>query len=195
MADWHAVVVEGPDATLRAFTAGFLAGRGEVRGAVLHGPDLGLEAGSFGERLYALLHGGKHEVLLVDARLGAALASALAGHAGDLGIRVADHAIIASAAFAFSAQTPSRETASRIKAALRHVPAGVTLTDDEREEIDPDAAGVDLYAPAYAYTFRVSGRITGAFDGVLAMQRQLRELDFVTVERLELVETPLDSGT
>jgi hypothetical protein len=195
MADWHAIVIEGPDTTLRAFTAGFLAGRGEVREAVLHGPDVGLEAGSFGERLHVLLHGGRHEVLLVDGRLGSPLASALAGHADDLGIRVADHAVIASASFAFGAQTPSREAASRIKAALHHVPAGVTLTDVEREEIDPDAAGMELYAPVHAYIFRASGRITGAFDGVLAMQRQLCDLDFVTVEHLELVETPLDSGT
>lgn len=195
MADWHAIVVEGPDTTLRAFTAGFLAARGEVREAVLHGPDVGLEAGSFGERLHALLHGGRHEVLLVEARLGAALASALAGQAGDLRIRVADHARIAAASFAFSAETPARGAASRIKAALRHVPGGVALTDDEREEIDPDAAGLELYAPVHAYIFRASGRITGTFDGVLMMQRQLRELDFVTVERLELVETPLDSST
>jgi hypothetical protein len=195
MADWHAIVVEGPDPALRGFTAGFLAGRGEVREAVLHGPDVGLEPGSFGERLHALLHGGRHEVLLVDARLGAALTSALASHAGDLGIRVAEHAVITSASFAFRAQTPSREAASRIKAALHHVPADVALADDEREEIDPDAAGVELYAPAPAYTFRASGRITGPFEGVLAMQRRLRELDFVTLEGLQLVEGGTGRGS
>jgi hypothetical protein len=48
---------------------------------------------------------------------------------------------------------------------------------------------VELYAPVHAHAFRASGRITRAFGGVLAMQRQLRKLDFVTVERLELVET------
>lgn len=62
------------------------------------------------------------------------------------------------------------------------MPAGVALTDDERDEIDPDATGLELYAPVYAYIFRASGRITGAFDGVLTMQRQLRELDFDTVQ-------------
>ena len=78
--------------------------------------------------------------------------------------------------------------------ALRYVPADVTLTDDEREEIDPDAAGMELYAPVPAYIFCASGGITRAFDGILAMQRQLRDLDFVTVERLELVESRLDSS-
>ncbi len=108
---------------------------------------------------------------------------------------MADHAVIQSASFAFRAETPSREAASRIKAALHHVPAGVALADDEREEIDPDAAGVELYAPAPAYTFRASGRITGPFDGVLAMRRRLRELDFVSLERLQLAEAVPGSGS
>ena len=195
MADWHAIVLEGPYIGLRAFTAGFLAGRGEVREAVLHGPDVGVETGSFGERLHSLLHGGRHEVLLVDARLGAVLASALADHAGDLGIRVVDRAVIASASFTFRAQTPSREAASRIKGALHDVPAGVALTDHEREEVDPDAGGTELYAPAPAYTFRASGSITGLLDGVLAMQRRLRGLDFVTLEGLQFVERVAGPGS
>ena len=63
------------------------------------------------------------------------------------------------------------DAASCIKVALRYVPADVTLTDDEREEIDPDAAGMELYAPVHGYIFCASGRIMGAFDGILAMQR------------------------
>ena len=51
------------------------------------------------------------------------------------------------------------------------MPADVTLTDDKREEIDPDIAGMELYAPVHGYIFCASGRIMGAFDGILAMQR------------------------
>ena len=75
------------------------------------------------------------------------------------------------------------------------MPADVTLTDHEREEVDPDAGGVELYAPAHAYTFRASGRITGPLDGVLAMQRRLRGLDFVTLEGLQLVEGVAGPGS
>ena len=128
MADWHAIVIEGPDKTLRAFTAGFLAGRGEVRGAVLHGPDIGVEAGSFGERLHSLLHGGRHEVLLVDGRLGAALTSALAGHADDLGIRVTDHAVIVSASW------PNLETLAMLLAyTLVSLLVGAKIFDGYRD--------------------------------------------------------------
>ena len=193
MADWHAIVVDGPDATLRAFTAGFLAGRGVPRAAVLHGPDIPVELGSFGERLQARLHGGRHEVLLVDASLGTALAAALAREADALGIRVAEQAALTGASFEFSAETPSREAAARIHAALASLPGGVTLADQEREEVDPDAGGVELYAPVHAYTFRVKGRATGTVDGLLALHRRLKGLDFVKAEPLHLDETPIIS--
>ena len=191
MTDWHTIVVEAPDAVLRGFVAGFLAGREEPREAVLHGPDLGIDGGTLGERLRALLHGGRHEVLLVEARLAGALASALAQHADEIGARVAAHAGITGASFAFHAETPSRAAAEHIRAALGALPTGVMLTDGECEEIDPDVAGVELYAPAHAYTFRAGGRIGGTLEGVLAMHRRLSETDFVTPEPLQLEETPL----
>src|SRR5438093_2338987 len=53
MTAWHELVVEGAERTLRAFVAGFLAGRGEHAGGVF-GSDIALAAGSFGERLKAL---------------------------------------------------------------------------------------------------------------------------------------------
>jgi hypothetical protein len=194
MVDWHAIVVDGPDTALRAFAAGFLAGRGEPREAVLHGSNLPLEPGSFGDRLSALLHGGRHEILLVDARLGAALTSALARHTDELGIRVTEHVAVTAVSFKFSAETPSPEAAARIEAELANPPAGVTLIDQGREEIDPNVHGVGLRDPAHAYTFRAKGGATGALDGVLALHHRLEETDFVTVEPLHLVETPIDSG-
>jgi hypothetical protein len=194
MADWHAIVVDGPDAVLRSFAAGFLAGRGEPRDAILHGPDLALEPGSLGERLQALLHGGRHEVLLVEARLGGPFAAALEQHAEELGVHVAERAAVAGASFGFSAETPSREAAAHIQAALRELPAGVTLTDGQQEEIDPEVRGVHLYDPAHPYTFRATGRVAGTLDGVFAMHRRLSATDFVTVEPLHLEETPVGSG-
>ena len=47
MTDWHELVVEGAERTLRAFVAGFLAGSGERAGGVF-GSDVALELGSPG---------------------------------------------------------------------------------------------------------------------------------------------------
>jgi hypothetical protein len=46
MADRDVIIVDGPDDVLRAFVAGFLAGRAVDRDAVIYGSDLPLEHGS-----------------------------------------------------------------------------------------------------------------------------------------------------
>jgi hypothetical protein len=86
--------------------------------------------------------------------------------------------------------TPSREAADASTRSSPPAP-GVRLVDEEREEIDPAAHCVDLYVPAHEYTFRSRGRIIGVLDGVVAIHRELRDTDFVTVEPVHLEERPL----
>ena len=188
MADRDVIIVDGPAGTWRAFVAGFLAGRTVDRAAVVYASDLPFDHGSLGERLRALLPGGHHEaLLLVDAGIGPALAAALRA-AEDLGVRVTEHTRLAAAWFRFAAETPSREAASRIRGLVTHPPPGVMVVDEEREELDPEAGGVELYAPVHSYTFRARGRMIGALEGVVAIHRQLRDTDFVTVEAIHLEE-------
>jgi hypothetical protein len=191
--DRDVIIAEGPEGTVRAFVSGFLAGRAVDRAAVVYGSDLPLDQGSLGERLRALLPGGRHEaLLLVDARIGRALAGAMRA-ADDLGLGVAEHQRLVAAWFTFAAETPSREAAARIHELITRFEPGVMLVDEEREEFDPDAAGVELYAPVHAYMFRARGRITGELDGVVAIYRQLGDTDFVTVEAIRLEERDLPS--
>lgn len=191
MPERDVMVVDGPDDVLRAFVAGFLAARGVDLSAVIYGSELHLVHGSVRERLRTLLPGGRHEALLLaDTSLAPELASALSA-AADLRLRVAAHMRLERAWFMFTAETPSREAAARIHTLITRPAPGVMLVDEEREEIDPAAHGVDLYAPAHEYTFRARGRITGELDGVVAIHRELRDTDFVTVEPVHLEECPL----
>jgi hypothetical protein len=194
LAERDVIIVDGPDETRRAFVAGFVAGQGADRASVVYGSDLPLVRESIGARLRALLPGGRHEALLLaDVRLAPALTSALRA-ADDLGLRVAEQARLTAVWFTFTADTPSRDAAARIHALVTRPAPGVMLVDEEREEIDPAAHGVDLYAPAHEYTFRARGRITGMLDGVVAIHRELRDTDFVTVEPVHLEERPLQGS-
>ena len=194
MAERHVIVVDGPDDdAARHSSTGFLAASGRRPTAVVYGSDLPLVHESIGERLRALLPGGRHEALLLaDTRLAAALASASARRRDDLetarrGARAARRGVV-------HVHGRDAVTRGRCDASTRsspRSPAGVTLVDEEREEIDPVAHGVDLYVPAHEYTFRARGRITGVLDGVVAIHRELRDTDFVTVEPVHLEERPL----
>src|SRR5947199_10686350 len=76
MTDWYELVVEGAERTLRAFVAGFLAGRGERAGGDF-GSDVALELGSPGERLRALFAARSHQIFLAPHPLAAPLPQAL----------------------------------------------------------------------------------------------------------------------
>jgi hypothetical protein len=67
MGNWHVIAVEGPERELRAFVSGFLADRKADPSSVVLGDDVGLETGSPGDRMRALLHGGHHALLVPDA--------------------------------------------------------------------------------------------------------------------------------
>src|SRR2546426_2846942 len=75
MTAWHELVVEGAERTLRAFVAGFLAGRGEHAGGVF-GSDVALAAGSLRGRLRALFAAGSPHVFLAPAPLALPLGQA-----------------------------------------------------------------------------------------------------------------------
>src|SRR5213593_4245237 len=134
MAEWHELVVEGTERTLRAFVAGFLAGRGERAGGVF-GSDVALAAGSLGERLKALFAAGSHQVFLAPGPIAVPLAQALGEHGRELGLAVERRRLVESGKFSLRAEAFSRDVAAQIRATLLTVlPAGVRVEQRSEEE-------------------------------------------------------------
>ena len=187
MTEWHELVVEGAERTLRAFVAGFLAGRGEHAGGVF-GSDVALAAGSLGERLKALLAAGSHHVFLAPAPIAVPLAQALGARGRELGLAIGSRRLIHSAKFSFRAEVFSREIAAQTRSALlTALPAGVRVEQpSEKEETHPEAHGPEPFAPLHEYIWRVSGDIVGPFEGVFEVWQRARTLDFVEADSLHL---------
>jgi hypothetical protein len=189
MTEWQVVVIEGPRTTAHAFVFGFAAGSG-VDPALLRFVEKDLEAARVSERLRALLHGG-HSVVLAPASHAPTIATAVEATGDALGLRVTHRGGVASVTFGWHAQTPSRDAAAKIRAAFAELPAGATVTQVSEAETDSTAHGVELRDQRHEYSFTMTGRVTGAPDGVLAMHRRVTGLDFVRVEPLHLDERPL----
>jgi hypothetical protein len=195
---WHVITVVGAEKALRAFVAGFLAGR-QMRGPVLFGHDLGVGAASLSERVHDLFAAGSHYILLAPESAAIPVAAALRKRGGDADLRVESLATVLSAMMPFSAEVFSEELAVQVRSALREsLPPGVTVerfSDTEKRE--PDASGAALYAPEHSFTYRASGRLVGALPGVLEMRRRALDLEFVTVESitLETQPDPTSSGS
>src|SRR5437867_6607505 len=117
MSEWHELVIQGADRTLRGFVAGFAAGRGDVA-PVLFRADIELETSSIGERLRALFAAGSHHAVFAPAPFAAALAVALEARGEELGLRLEHRRVITGAAFSFRVEVFAPELAREIRALL-----------------------------------------------------------------------------
>jgi len=180
MAEWHELVIEGTERTLRAFVAGFLAGRGERSGGGVFGSDVALEPASLGERLRGLFMAGSHHVFLAPEATAVPLAQALGACGAELGLTPERRRRVESAKFSARAEAFSRDVAGRIRAALLdNLPAGVRAEQrSETEETHPEARGPEPFAPLHAYIYRVAVDIVGSCEGVLRVWERARTLDF-----------------
>jgi hypothetical protein len=188
---WHELVIEGPahgaEQAVRAFVAGFVAGRGAEPGSVLVGADVPLTHPTVVERLRALVRGGSHAVVFVTDALLRPLGEALAQQGAAAGLRLEHARPVHRAAFHFTAEAFSREIAADIRAALARLPPGVQVEGrTETEEEHPDVEGVELYAPVHRYAYRVAGDVVGTLSGVLAVHRALGAIEVVEAGPIEV---------
>jgi hypothetical protein len=176
MAGWHALLLTGTAAVVRAFVAAFAAGRDEPGRAVL-GDDVAFETASLGERLKELLGGAGHHVVFAPEPLASALARAVQELGGRVGLGLERSQPVGSASFPFRVEAFSRDVAREARAAVvGSPPAGVRVEGfSEHEEEHPEAAGPEPYAPLHAYVYRATGRVAGSLPAVLEVRRRALE--------------------
>ncbi|HYQ85203.1 MAG TPA: hypothetical protein VEP28_14510 [Rubrobacter sp.] len=180
MTAWYEVIIEGRVETIREILPG-VASDGD---APVWGEELDLHAATLPERLLEMLGARTHHLLFVPSSQIGALTRTLQSRPE---IRLERVREILGGGFSFQAEVYSQEAAARIREALHALPAEVRLEDfEEDEKVDPDARGVELYAPLHEYTYRASGRFTGLPSGLFEVHRKLKALDFVHQDKLEL---------
>lgn len=169
MSAWYELLIEGSEEALRSFLE-------EHPGAV-DGSKLQLAEESLAQRVLGFLGARTHHLLFAPAENAQELARGLEKEPN---LRLEHLREVESAGFSFETKTYSRDKAQEIQSALRSdLPLGISPMDlEEFEKVDPEAKGVELYAPVHDYTYRASGSFQGDLPGILAMHRRLEELDF-----------------
>jgi hypothetical protein len=157
----------------------------ETSRQVIRGTELHLEAGSFSERIRDLLGARTHQILFAPEEAAGALAAAVRR---DSALRLDGLRELSSAAFSFRAEAYSEPVKDDIRGFLcSALPPGVRLKNfSEREERDPEAKGVELFAPAHELTWQAEGTLEGAPSPVLELQRRAVAHDFCHPGPLEL---------
>jgi hypothetical protein len=173
MGDWHAIVVGGEEAAVRAFVERFARDRPSDDATAMIGADVGLERDSHADRLEP----GRHAVLVPDALM-VRFVDAVSGEAG-AGLRLVEWRAIVGASFGVEAEATSRAAAAAIRDALR--PFGdVRLAEHAEHEEEHARDGVRRYV------FRARGRIEGSLPGVLELRRRLAGVEGITTTMLRL---------
>ena len=194
MTEFYEFVIQGQTGWTLGFIQGYLRGHGETEG-VLDAEAEGFHCESLRERFRELIHPSSDTLhLIASDRVGASVLEAVAeavalGHATEM---VHKERIVA-ARFTFSTTVYSREHGERIREMFKNTAEGVTVKGEMTVKINPDAKGVEMYAPAHEYELKGEAVVAGPVDGVLDLHRQSRDEELINLGHLELVrETDSD---
>jgi hypothetical protein len=155
---------------IRAYLEGFFVGKGIKEGFVFTDESpYNLEA--IKERFK--FHGETLH-LICEASLRGPIGTAIKKAPEEMKLEVVETAKVTRAYFHFEFDTANRPVAGRIKRIFSSLPRGVCLTDFEPEEIiNPQAKGVEGYAPLHSYLYKGSGVVEGDAAGVHEVYKRM----------------------
>jgi len=190
-ATYSEVVVTGHAHGAFSYLQGFLEGRGIDPGRIFAAEDDGFACEPLRERIRDLL-GPSHATLhlLVPADLIPVVREGIdqaAARAEPMALK--DVRPVAGARFAYTFTAFARPDAERLQARFDHLAEGLTLAPESGVEvsIEPDAAGLEAYAPLHAFEAQGKGAVNGEVPAVIRFYRRLQEEELVQLKPLELV--------
>ena len=187
---YHELVIEGPRGWGLGYMQGFVRGSG-VRHMVFDAEEEGFDCEPFREHVRELLNPMAEILhLLAPAQLVPRLRRAVKESAAEgRKMNILHDRPVAGARFNFEFSIYSRQHATRLRRALETLKGGAQLTKGTRfDEIkDPDARGVEMYAPAHHYELHGKGGVEGDIDGVLPIYRLCRNEELSRVKEAVLL--------
>jgi hypothetical protein len=177
------VEFKGPRDRAIGFVEGYRLAAGE--GRVWFCPREHLDHGSLLDALKERMHLETHVIL--SRELADRVAEALE-ESDLLDLEVEETHEIECVELPFEFKCFSRDEAVEIRARIeKDLPEGVSLEDYEvKEDIDEDAAGVEMYSPVHDFIAAGKGRYVGTVPGVMEICRRLEGRDFIHPGRAQL---------
>jgi hypothetical protein len=187
---YHELVIEGPRGWGIGFLSGYLSGCGSDQ-MVLDGEEEGFDVETLREQIREILVPTAEILHLVAPRAvvphihRAVKVAASRGR----GMTIRHERVLTGASFSFEFCIYSRDHASRLRRRFDHLPPGARLTQGSHftEVRDPDARGLEMYAPVHQYELRGEGGVEGDLEAVLPIFRLCRDEELVHVFKAELI--------
>jgi hypothetical protein len=184
---FNEVVFQGKPKVVRAFLSGLLLGAGR-RSTVYFSFLDGVQHEGKAAKLAELIGlRGSDCYVIIDVETAIWLKGLARAIADETGLIITANRRIRSASMALSYHVCARRYDDEIMAALNNLPAGLKLTGFRRDvRVDPDANGVEAYAPAHEFEATGKGAITGPVDLVIELKRNLARFPLLQTVDIEL---------
>ncbi|UCG50853.1 MAG: hypothetical protein JSW58_11695 [Candidatus Latescibacterota bacterium] len=175
---YYELVIKGSGRLLKGFVRGYQAAKSIKRG-LIYCNDYPINTHHLKEILTLR---GDNVHLICAARLRSAFLKAVES-AKDLEFEVLSDQQITRTSLDFEFCTFNQDVASELKRIFRTLPVGLKLAQYEpKESVDPDAKGVEFYAPAHDYRFEAKGTVEGDIEKLISFHAKLAAHEFVEVE-------------
>ncbi|MFH1144064.1 MAG: hypothetical protein V1774_05930 [Candidatus Eisenbacteria bacterium] len=189
MSDFLLLVLAGDIRECRAFLAGVAAGR-KLPWRIHFAEECDVHTESLAHRLLERLHLDQDLThVLVAGEIVGAVREALHGVAPEAHVPIAlraEHPIL-EARLPYRFHAFSHQTAGTIHKALADLPAGVRLVDSKEEaRVDPEAKGIEIYAPTHEYELKGEGAIVGGCGEILAVRERFAAIEMIETEPILL---------
>ena len=184
---FYEIVMEGSPKMVRGFMSGLLLGEGRG-GTIFYNYEEGVYEESLPEKLAERLHLHPRNINFIVDGATRTLLQKLAKHIEqETGLRIVASRYIRSAEFPFCFKAYARRYGVEILGKLNNLPAGLRLEDfATEEEIHPEAAGIEAYAPVHDYEIEGKGKQVGRIDLLIAARHELDAHPLVEVGSIQL---------
>ncbi|MGB4549457.1 MAG: hypothetical protein WBI10_11115 [Syntrophales bacterium] len=184
---YYEVVVEGSFDLIKGFVLGFLQGR-RIEGEAVFSAERHIRR-SEGviQLLRQLTRRGNKSSIIIGRGVGRLLREALERIGDDLDLKVLSVREIKSAHFDFEFRTYAKKAGESLEETFRKLPPGVTLEGfDLKEDVHPEAKGVEAYAPLHHYEIRGKGRVAGDAKAVIDFYDRIEHNELIKLGDIRL---------
>jgi len=186
---YRELILEGSLPEVKAYLIGFARGR-EWPWEIRLCEEEEIDSESLGHKLLERLRLEKQITGIVapESQAQQLVAASAREEAGaPAGFRVRSDRLIREATCPYHFEVYNREHAAELRQLLETPLPGIACQPEKLEEIeDPQAKGVELYAPEHDYTMRGKGRLCGAVADVITVRRRMGAIPRVVVGSIQL---------
>jgi len=185
---YNEVVFEGSFDLMKGFVLGFLEGSG-IQGEAIFEAEHHIENESkFGQLLRLIGARGNRISLIVGAGLHELIRKAIENRGLYNDLKIVSVKEITEASFEFSYHAYSRNLGMELKTIFGSLPSGLRIEKGRgpKETVNPQAKGIEAYAPLHEYEIEAKGEIHGPVKEVITLYGEIEHKDMVELGSIKL---------